>query len=123
MSLNDPANIKTGKRAEDIAKAFLQQNGLIWVTSNFHSRQGEVDLIMQDDQTLVFVEVKFRKTNAFGGAISAISNKKQEKIRQCATFYLQQNGFNEYNTACRFDAVLLDGNINAPIIKWLKDAF
>ena len=120
-SNNVPTTI--GKQAEDIAKAFLLEQGLTFVTANFHSRQGEIDLVMRDQQAWIFVEVKYRKNMLFGGAILAISAKKQEKIRQCTTFYLQKCGLNEYNTPCRFDAVLIDGNINNPTINWLKNAF
>lgn len=123
MNLTSPSNASIGKQAEAIAKAYLLKKGLSFLTANFYNRQGEIDLIMQDQQVLVFVEVKYRKNSQFGGAISAISTNKQEKIRQCATFYLQQQGLNEYNTACRFDAVIIDGSISNPTINWLKNAF
>ena len=81
---------------------------------------------MQDDDTLVFIEVKYRRNNTFGGAIAAISHKKKQKIRQTAKFYLQQHGLNAYNTPCRFDVVTLQGNSDnrsTPQITWLKNTF
>jgi len=78
---------------------------------------------MFEEETLVFVEVKYRKRKDFGGAISSISQSKQQKIRKCAIFYLQKSGFNEYNTPCRFDVVILQGDINNTEITWLKNAF
>ena len=61
--------------------------------------------------------------SVFGGAISAISYNKEQKIRKCAKFYLQQNDLNEYNTPCRFDVIALEGDINQPQITWLRNAF
>ena len=112
-----------GRITEDFAKQYLLKQGLTFIESNFHSRQGEVDLIMRDGETYVFVEVKYRKSNAFGGAISAISVSKQNKIKHCVTFYLHQAGLNEYNTPCRVDAVALVGDINQPQVTWIKNAF
>lgn len=125
MTLKPLTTCQIGQVNEDIATQYLIQQGLRFLTKNFHSRQGEVDLIMQDQQTLVFIEVKFRKNNNFGGAISAIPYKKQQKIRQTATFYLQRHGLNAYNTPCRFDVVAMQGqgNTQAPHITWLKNAF
>jgi putative endonuclease len=108
---------------EAFAQDFLAEQGLRFLTKNFHSYQGEIDLLMQDQHTLVFVEVKYRKHNSFGGAISAVSYKKQQKIKQCAAFYLQKSGLNEYNTPCRFDVIALTGHINQLQVTWLKNAF
>jgi len=113
----------TGNITEQFAKKYLIQQGLTFVDKNIHCRQGEIDLIMQDGNTLVFVEVKYRKNNHFGGAISAVSVTKQNKIRHCATFYLHKMKLNEYNTPCRFDVMALEGDINQPQINWLKNAF
>lgn len=99
------------------------QQGLIFVDKNVHCRQGEIDLIMKDQQTYVFVEVKFRKNNNYGGAISAISKTKQDKIKHCVAFFLHKAKLNEYNTPCRFDVIALEGDINQPKVTWLKNAF
>lgn len=112
-----------GQITEEIAAQYLNKQGLTLLAKNVHSRQGEIDLVMKEHDTLVFVEVKYRKNNAFGGAISAVSYKKQQKIKQCATFYLQQSGLNEYNTPCRFDVIAMQGNITQAQITWLKNAF
>jgi len=78
---------------------------------------------MLDDKTLVFIEVKFRKSNAFGGGLASVDVTKQKKIQLCAKYYLQQQQLNEYNTDCRFDIIALDGNIQQPKITWIKNAF
>lgn len=112
-----------GQITEQFAEDFLVKQGLVLVDKNYHCRQGEVDLIMLEGDTYVFVEVKYRKSMTFGGAIAAISASKQKKIKHCVTFYLHQAGLNEYNTPCRVDVVALEGNINQPAVSWLKNAF
>lgn len=114
---------KIGNQAENAACEHLLLHNLTLLTQNFHSRYGEIDLIMEDKSTIVFVEVKYRKSDSFGGAVASVSKSKQNKIKLCAKFYLQQQHLNEYNTACRFDIITLDGNIQTPNISWIKNAF
>lgn len=113
----------TGSVTEQFAKQYLIGQGLSFVDENIHCRQGEIDLIMQETNTLVFIEVKYRKNNNFGGAIAAVSASKQRKIKHCATFYLHKMKLKEYNTPCRFDVIALEGDINQPQVTWLKNAF
>ena len=120
---NKPSTRNTGEVTELLAANYLVQQGLVIQKKNLYSRMGEIDVIMKDDETLVFIEVKYRSSTNFGGAISAVSVKKQQKIKQTAAFYLQQCGLNEYNTPCRFDVIALQGNISNPEITWLKNAF
>ena len=115
--------VATGKHCEELASKYLATKGLILQQHNFQNRQGEIDLIMKEQHTWVFVEVKYRRNSDYGGAISTISTKKQQKIKQCAAFYLQQSGLNEYNTPCRFDVIALQGDISNPEVTWLKNAF
>ena len=72
----------SGELAEQQAREYLQQQGLIFVTANVRYKFGEIDLIMKQQQTLVFVEVKYRQSQAFGGAINALSAKQIHRIRQ-----------------------------------------
>ncbi|MEI6894954.1 MAG: YraN family protein [Colwellia sp.] len=122
-SAKSPTTTDIGRFFERLAEQYLSKQGLSLIERNFHSRQGEVDLIMRDGDTYVFIEVKYRKNNTFGGALAAIPTSKQNKIKQCVTFYLHQAGLNEYNTSCRVDVVALVGDINQPQITWLKNAF
>jgi len=115
--------IDKGQATELFAQHYLSAQGLTFIDKNFHCRQGEIDLIMRDGDTYIFVEVKYRKNSSFGGAIAAISPSKQKKVKHCVTFYLQQAGLNEYNTSCRIDVVALEGNIINPEVTWLKNAF
>ena len=108
---------------EQKAQDYLKQRGLCPLKTNYYSRFGEIDLIMKDGETIVFVEVKYRKSNAFGGALASITNKKQQNLTKTATIYLQQAQLNAYNTPCRFDIVIIEGEETSPTITWLKNAF
>lgn len=123
MLWNKATTKNTGDIAESIAKEYLLANGLEIVTQNFHCRFGEIDIIAKHINDFVFVEVKYRQKQHFGGAISAVSSSKQEKIKKSARIYLQQQQLNEYNTACRFDVIALDGELTQPQITWLTNAF
>lgn len=112
-----------GDNTEALAADYLKAHGLTLAAKNYSSKYGEIDLICQEGQAWVFVEVKYRRSNAYGGAVSTISASKQQKLKLCASFYLQQLGINEYNTSCRFDVVALQGELTQPQIIWLKNAF
>jgi len=112
-----------GFETEQLAANYLTAQQLQLITQNFFNRRGEIDLIMRDQGTLVFIEVKYRSNNQFGHAVEAVSYQKQQKIKQCATFYMQQQGLNAYNTDCRFDIVGIEGDLQQPKIIWLKNAF
>ncbi len=107
-----------GRHAEDAAAMFLQQQGLTLVERNYHCRFGEIDLIARDGDTLVFVEVRMRTSNAFGGAAASITAAKRDKLLRAARHYLSGCA---RTPACRFDALLINGTGNAP--EWLKNVF
>lgn len=106
-----------GAQAEDAAMQYLQQHGLKLVTRNYRSRFGEIDLIAQDRETLVFVEVRMRSGKDFGGAAASIDARKQSKIIRTAQHYLSTLA---HIPPCRFDAVLLSPPDN---IEWIRNAF
>ena len=120
---NQDNTTSQGEYWERIAQSYMEKQGAKLLASNFHSRFGEIDLIMQDKGAIAFVEVKYRRNANFGGAIHAVSTKKQQRIVKTATFYLQKRKLNAYNTACRFDVVTIQGSQHAPNITWLKNAF
>ncbi len=105
-----------GAAAEDRAAAYLAQQGLKLVTRNFRCRGGEIDLIMRDGTSLVFVEVRARARADFGGAAASITAAKQARIILAARHYLAQH---RVDAPCRFDAVL----IQAGQLQWLRAAF
>lgn len=112
-----------GDDAERAAEQFLTVNGLELVERNFRTRFGEIDLIMRQGATLVFVEVRFRKNENFGGALASIGSAKQQRLIAAAEQYLSQF---RNPPPCRFDAVLLTKGANESAqveVEWLKDAF
>ncbi len=108
-----------GSEAEKIALLYLQQQRLVLVTQNYRCRFGEIDLIMRDGETLVFIEVRMRTNEKYGGAAESITPRKQAKILCAARYYLAEL---KMELPCRFDALLLSG-INGKEIEWLRDAF
>jgi putative endonuclease len=107
-----------GDAAEDLALAFLQRQGLRLKARNVRYRFGEIDLVMLDAATLVFVEVRSRSTDSHGGALQSIGAAKQRRIIAAAAAYLQTLG--PAQPACRFDVVILQGQA-AP--QWIRAAF
>lgn len=108
-----------GAAAELQAAEFLQRHGLTLVTRNYRCRYGEIDLIMRDGATLVFVEVRLRSSRDFGGAAASIGALKQGRLVRAAQHYLSaQRG----DPACRFDALLLH-SADGMRIEWIKNAF
>ena len=107
-----------GQLAEDLAAGFLKRQGLKLLASNYHCRFGEIDLVMQDGTTLVFVEVRMRSNPRFGSAAESISSTKQRKLIVTAQHYMQQHG--ERNS--RFDAVIMS-RLTPEDIEWIKNAF
>ena len=108
-----------GSEAEYAAIAYLQRQQLLLIAQNYRCRFGEIDLIMKDGATLVFVEVRMRTNETFGGAAASITPSKQTKLLRTARHYL--SGL-DTEPACRFDALLLSGR-NGQVIEWIKNAF
>jgi putative endonuclease len=110
-----------GKEIETEVCHFLQKQGLRLVERNYHCRGGEIDLIMQDRLTLVFVEVRYRKSSGFGGALASIDMHKQSRIIHTASHYLQRH--DSAFEACRFDVVGVSPDGKRYKFQWVKDAF
>lgn len=108
-----------GAQAERWAADFLQKQGLTLITQNYRSRYGEIDVIMQDGDTLIFVEVRQRSRTDFGGAAASIDQHKQQKLIRTAQYYLTQLA---RIPPCRFDVVLMD-DAKGRNAQWLKNAF
>jgi putative endonuclease len=108
-----------GAQAEQWAAQYLQQQGLKLIAQNYRGRFGEIDLIMQDGMSLVFIEVRLRRNTGFGGAVASIDTRKQQRIIRTAQQYLATLA----NTPpCRFDVVLMD-DVQGVQMQWLKNAF
>lgn len=111
--------IGRGAAAEAVALQFLQKKGLKLVAQNYRCRFGEIDLVMRDEATLVFTEVRLRASRDFGGAAASVTTQKQRKIILAAKHYLSEL---KQMPACRFDVALLD-DINIDRVEWIKNAF
>ena len=107
---------------EIAALAFLQRQGLRLIARNAQARGGELDLVMHDGHSLVFVEVRYRATDAFGGGAASVDAGKQRKLIRAAQVFLLRNPAHS-NGPCRFDVISASGDPAAPRIEWLKDAF
>ncbi len=110
-----------GEAAELIASDHLEGCGLKLIARNFRCRLGEIDLIMQDNDELVFVEVRYRQNNNFGGAINSIDKRKCQKMIKTAFFYLHQERYYD-EKPCRFDVMIIH-SMHCKRVEWIKDAF
>lgn len=126
--LKKAQHLLTGESAEQDACKFLIKNKLKLVSKNFNCKFGEIDLIMLDKQSLVFVEVRYRKNSQFGSGAESITISKQRKLIKTASYYLQQNPkTSQYAT--RFDVISMSASLNhsnsedESKIDWIKDAF
>ena len=109
-----------GKKSEIIASQFLKEKGYKILETNHKNKVGEIDIIAQDKDYLVFVEVKARLSRAFGDPLEAVDFRKQQKIRKTAELYLIMK--RKTNTNCRFDVISILGNEN-PEITHIENAF
>jgi putative endonuclease len=113
-----------GFLVERQAEQFLLNQGLQPVGRNFATAAGELDLIMLDGQTLVFIEVRYRRRPQFGSAAESVDRRKQQRICQAAARFLQQRPkFQQH--PCRFDVIACrpDNSASTPAIDWIKQAF
>lgn len=94
-----------GARFEQQARLFLEQQGLTFIAANQYFKCGELDLIMQDGSTFVFVEVRQRKSDQFGSAIESVDWQKQQKWLDAANLWLAQRHLSLEDADCRFDLI------------------
>jgi putative endonuclease len=113
---------QTGKQAEDIAACYISQHGLKIIERNFHCRFGEIDLIGFDKEILVFIEVRYRKNERFLAVIETIDKRKCTKIITTSEYFL--NNYRNYGShCCRYDVIAISGELDKPVIEWIKNAF
>ena len=113
-----------GRAAEDQALGYLTNQGLILRERNYACRTGELDLVMQDGDTLVFIEVRFRSSIHYGLPIESVDNRKCQRLMRTAQHYMQTYNLTDQQP-CRFDIISVQpdmsrGNIFS--INWIKDA-
>lgn len=129
--MNRRAGQPTSARAagalyEDVARAHLERAGLGLLARNFCCRHGELDLVMQDGTTIVFVEVRYRRGSHaplhFGDGIDSVGAAKRAKLVRAAGAFLAQNPRLAERT-CRFDVIAIAGDPSAPVLDWRQNAF
>ena len=111
-----------GDAAEAAALAMLQAHGLQLLARNAASRGGELDLVMRDGATIVFVEVRYRATRRFGGGAASVDAGKRRRLVHAARAFLAGHP-QMADAPCRFDVVDADGDPDAPTLTWLRAAF
>ena len=109
---------RRGEAAETLATEYLRGQGLVIAARNYRCRFGEIDIVARDGATLVFVEVRRRRSEAFGGAASSITAAKRARLVTTARHYLARL---REAPPCRFDAVLIRGE--PARIEWIRNAF
>ena len=112
----------TGDVFEDRALEHLKRAGLELLARNFQNRFGEIDLVMRDGDTLVFVEVRYRRGRGFGSAADSVTARKRERLVRAARGYLAAHP-EHASRACRFDLVAFDGKPAQALIDWQRGAF
>ncbi len=114
------SSLSLGDRAEDLAEEFLLQQKLKLIRANFNTKIGEIDRVMLDQDTLVFVEVRYRKNHQVSPLESVDYFKRKKLIKTARLFLLKYPQYQHY--PCRFDVVGLK-ELNFSSICWVKDAF
>ncbi|EIC22462.1 YraN family protein [Thiorhodovibrio frisius] len=109
--------VARGQSYEAEARRYLEARGLEWIASNHRCRFGEIDLIMREGQVLAFIEVRFRRSQRFGGAGASVDARKQRRLIMAARHYLSRH---PTDSACRFDVVAINGEEQ---FQWIKGAF
>ncbi len=110
-----------GQSGEELACAELQRRGYAILATRYRSRFGEIDIVARSNQTIVFIEVKTRAGDDFGGGAAAVTPWKQRRIAQMAIDYLSRNELHEQ--PCRFDVVTIDMKDSGPEIVVYEHAF
>lgn len=113
-----------GEQLESVAQHYLETNGLTLICKNFQCKLGEIDLVMHEAQMLVFVEVRYRRSERFGRAAETVNRRKQCKLVRTAQVYLKMQHSSQ-PTPCRFDILGISGNpaTQEYCFDWIPNAF
>jgi len=119
--MKDMRRIRTGKQGEALAAAYLEKEGYQIIERNYRCLFGEMDLVARDGQTIVFVEVKSRKSDRFGVPQLSVGPQKQKKLSQIALHYLEQKRF--YPCDARFDVIAIRMRPEGHQVELIRNAF
>lgn len=123
MAVSAPAGRRAqGAECERAAERALASAGLVPLTRNAGYRLGELDLVMRDGDTLVFVEVRQRRSSDFGGALASVDRHKRRRLVRAAQLFLARHPALA-QAPCRFDVVALSGEPARPDLEWVRNAF
>jgi len=120
--LQSETTLSKGRFAEDLAFDYLLKSGLKPLARNYRCPRGEIDIIMQHDETITFIEVRYRKNDHYISTIETIDKRKCKHIIETSQHFLQANR-KAAKYPCRFDVIALTGNLTKPDIEWIKNAF
>ncbi len=109
---------KTGAERETMALEYLESEGCRVLDRNVYTRRGEIDAVVEDEDCIVFVEIKYRRTGSAGYAAEAVDARKQKRISDCARYYILSHGLS-MDRPYRFDVVAID----ADDVRWIRNAF
>lgn len=112
-----------GSTVEQLAAQWLIARGLVLIETNYSCRLGELDLIMRDHDTLVFVEVRYRSHSGFMSPVTSVDHRKQRKLLRAASVYLQHRGLTN-RAPCRFDVLGIHRHPDDPELRfdWITNA-
>lgn len=111
---------KIGNHYEELANKYLVRQGFCLIEQNFSAKCGEIDLIMRDQNTIVFIEVKYRKNTSYGHAAEMVTSSKIRKLIKTANVWLLKQGLSAHSTDFRFDVIAIEQN--GDNIEWIKNA-
>jgi putative endonuclease len=116
------STLESGHLAETTSAKHIEKQGLKVVERNFRSRRGEIDIVALDQDSLVFVEVRYRRSLNYGHPLETVDFRKQSKLVATAQYFLRK--YPQYaNRDCRFDVIALAGHPVRGQIEWIKNAF
>ena len=112
----------SGRSAEALALQHLSDSGLRLLERNWSCRSGELDLVMLDGDTVVFVEVRYRRHAAWGGAVESVDARKEQKLVRAAEHFLQKES-RWARHPCRFDVIAIGSTAQRAPLTWIRNAF
>lgn len=119
--MRKPDTKKEGDRGESVAAGYLREKGFLILERNYRYQRGEIDIVANDGDELVFVEVKTRRSQAFGTPEESITSRKEDLLKRTAEGYCFEHQIDR--TPCRFDVVAIDQKRNGIEIRHIKNAF
>lgn len=113
--------VHRGRLAEQMARHYLEKQGLQFIAANYRCPHGEIDLIMAQQTVTIFVEVRYRRRLTHGTPLETIQSAKQARLLATAQYYLQHHAIAGQSSSARIDAVAMTGDLHAPTIRWVTN--